>query len=98
MSKRKAKTFPFGEGEHFRNLRGSEISEFLELQETLQQDKGALVDVYAYIMCKCLCEEDGKRVFDDSEMDECKEQDFSDLKALAEAVMENIGLVEEIKN
>lgn len=99
MSKRQAKTFPFGDnGECFRNLKGSEIAEFLELQEKLQSDDKALVDVYAYIMCKCLCNSEGERVFTDAEMDECREQDFGELKTLAETVMDNIGLVDEIKN
>lgn len=98
MSKRKPKIYPFNGDEFFRNLLGSEIPEFLSLQQGVTEDNSKIVEVYAFIMCKCLCDSEGIRIFEDEEIELCRNEDFGDLKRLAEKVLDNMDLGEEVKN
>ena len=97
MRKRKVKVYQFGD-EFFIRMKGSQIAKFKELSGMIKTNESAVVDAYAYVLCNCLTDSQGVRVFSDDEMDDVKDEDFSDLIDFGNAVLSKMDLGGEAKN
>lgn len=88
-----------GETYHVRGLTGAHATdEMMALfQRAMGDDVGAGIQLACRLACYCLCEPDGTRWFDPSELDVVRDQmDMGLLNALIEPVIDVSGLAEDL--
>lgn len=60
-----------------------------------EEDIGAVISLSALVVCYCLCDENGERLFSDQELALVRQQELDVLQPIAEAALEVSGLMGE---
>lgn len=88
----KTVTLPNGQEIQLRKLTQGEVE---TLKAKYSKDEAASLAGLAFIANRCTLDTSGARIFQDSELEAMKLEDFDNLKAIAAAVIEFSGLTEK---